>query len=113
MHELSIAETIIDNVTNLAKSDGAVRVKNITLVIGPLSGIVRDTMEFCWPVAIKKTFLEGCHLIVEEVPLILHCKSCTQETTPDTIIMTCKACGSSDVEIIKGRELTLKNMEIE
>ena len=46
MHELSLAQSLIDQLLDLAKEHQAERVTGVTVTLGPFSGIVRDSFEF-------------------------------------------------------------------
>ena len=113
MHELSLAQEIVDQATSVAKEHDAAHVVTITVKIGPLSGVYKDSLEFCFPVCAENTRAAGAKLIIEEVPLLLRCATCGQESSPHPIHMKCALCQSSDVEVISGREFKIVHMEIE
>jgi hydrogenase nickel incorporation protein HypA/HybF len=103
MHELAIAESVVDAV--LART-GDQQVTAVRLRIGRLSGVVRDSLEFCFELATAGTPLEGATLEVEEPPGRLHCRTCGDESPRDDLILLCE-CGSADVEVVSGRELEI------
>ncbi len=46
MHELSLAQSLIDQLLDLAKEHKATRITRVAVTLGPFSGIVRDSFEF-------------------------------------------------------------------
>jgi hydrogenase nickel incorporation protein HypA/HybF len=108
MHELAIAESVIEAV--LAKT-GDRPVRLVRLQIGRLSGVVPDALEFSFELAATGTPLEGARLQIDEPAGRLHCRSCNSDVGRDDLIMLCD-CGSADVEVTAGRELALLSVEV-
>jgi hydrogenase nickel incorporation protein HypA/HybF len=67
MHELSIALSIVEGVTEEAQQRGEGIVRAVHLRLGKLSGVVRDALLFAYEAACAGTMLEGSELRVEEV----------------------------------------------
>jgi hydrogenase nickel incorporation protein HypA/HybF len=101
MHELAIAESVVDAV--VART-GDQRITTVRVRIGRLAGVVRDAFEFSFELASAGTPLEGASLEIEEPEGRLRCRTCGDETPRDDLILLCE-CGSADVEIVSGREL--------
>lgn len=108
MHELSITQSVIDAVVE--KMDGAT-VKSVRLEIGKLSGVVPDSVRFCFDVICAGTMLEGARLDIDETPGLARCRDCAGEFALDDLIMLCP-CGSANVEILAGRQLRIKSVEV-
>lgn len=114
MHELSIAISLVDLAAEQARQHGGVRVNAIHLKLGPLSGVVKDALLFSYDVASQGTLLEGSQLIVEDVPVKVHCEKCVAERELESIQqLCCPVCGALTPEVVQGRELELVAMEIE
>ncbi len=113
MHELALSQAIVENVSKIAIRDNIKKIKSITVDVGPLSGVERHSLSFCFPEAAKKSLLEGSELIINEIPLVIGCAKCGKQSEPEAFTMECKLCKSDDVEIISGREFKLASMEIE
>jgi hydrogenase nickel incorporation protein HypA/HybF len=108
MHELSIAESVIDAV--LART-GEQRVSVVRLRVGRLSGVVRGSLEFCFELASAGTPLEGAALEIDEPEGRLRCRRCGDVSSRDDLILLCE-CGSADVDVVSGRELELGSVEV-
>jgi hydrogenase nickel incorporation protein HypA/HybF len=67
MHELSIALSIVEGVTEEAGQHGGGAVQAVHLRLGRLSGIVAEALLFAYEVACQGTALQGSELRIEEV----------------------------------------------
>ncbi len=113
MHELSLAVDMVEQLVEVLEKENASRVIEINVVMGALSGVERVPFEFAFPVAAENTPVSGAVLNIEEVPLVLKCSDCNQETETDDLIMVCPNCNSVSVEIVQGKEFLVKSMEVQ
>ena len=79
MHELSIAASIVDAVTETVSRYPGARVKEVRLRVGALASVIEDSLQFCWGVSIEGTPLEGSKLVVNILPVIVHCSICGKQ----------------------------------
>jgi hydrogenase nickel incorporation protein HypA/HybF len=108
MHELSLTQSVVDAVAE--RMDGA-RVAAVCLEIGRLSGVVADSVRFCFDVVCAGTTLEGARLDIVEPEGRARCRDCAAEFgLPDPFPLC--PCGSADVEITAGRELRIRSVEV-
>ena len=112
MHELSLAMGILDSVADQAAKRGIERVSVVTLRVGAMSGVVRDSLRFSWELACADTVAAGSRLEIEDVPLAVFCERCAQEKTLERLILRCPACGGPTPRIVRGREFQLVSMEV-
>lgn len=108
MHELSIAESVVEAVL---QRTGDQRVTVIRIQIGRLSGVVPDALTFCFELATSGTALEGAVLEIQECPGRVHCRACDREAESADQFLLCP-CGSADVDVVAGRELQLTSVEV-
>jgi hydrogenase nickel incorporation protein HypA/HybF len=114
MHELSIANDLVDMVTEAARKGNARRVSAVHLRIGALAGVSIDSLRFSYEVAIENTLLAGSRLAVEALPVIVHCSRCDRGTTiKDIQRFECSVCGTPTADLRQGRELEIAAIEIE
>ncbi len=113
MHEFSLAIDLVDQLTEALARENATKVVSINVVIGAMSGVERVPFEFAFPQAAEGTALQGAVLNIQEVPLILKCSDCNQQTETDDLIMICPLCNSVSVEIVQGKEFLIKSMEVQ
>jgi hydrogenase nickel incorporation protein HypA/HybF len=108
VHELAIAESVIDSV--LERTEGR-HVSTVRLRVGRLSGVVPSALAFCFELAATGTPLEGAQLMIEEQTGRARCRTCGQNFSLDDLILLCE-CGSADVEVLAGRELQVMSVEV-
>lgn len=108
MHELAITQSVVDAVTE--HTDGA-RVTSVHLRIGRLSGIVPDAVRFCFELVADGTALAGARLEIDEPEGRGSCHACGQDFFLDEPILLCP-CGSADVQISDGQQLTVAAVEV-
>lgn len=114
MHELAIAQSIADAVTAKASECKAVRVKSVRLKVGEASGVVTDSLAFCFEMlASLDPLLEGARLVIDTAPHRARCRHCAQDFAVADFIARCPACGEWSTEIVSGVELQILDMEIE
>lgn len=113
MHELSIAQALIEQATAAARSEGGTRILSVGVAIGDMAGVDPEALEFAFPVAAAGTIAEGATLAIRRVPLEVRCRRCGQVSHPQPIWCRCEACESSEVGVTAGRELRLEQLEIE
>jgi hydrogenase nickel incorporation protein HypA/HybF len=112
MHELAIAQNILEIVRQSVPEEQAQWVRWIRMRVGPLSGIVADSLEFCFEAIINETKMQKARLAIEQVPMILRCKDCQNEFQTDDLVFLCMACQSSNLELISGKELDIVEIEL-
>ena len=108
MHELAIAEDIVDAVC--ARADGR-PVRRVTVRIGKLTAVVPAAMKFCFDLAVEGTVADGARLDIEERTGAAHCNECGAEVELADPILLCP-CGSADLAVTAGRELQIVSMEV-
>jgi hydrogenase nickel incorporation protein HypA/HybF len=110
MHELSIAEAVVDIAVRHARGR---RVTAVELEVGHLRQVVPPALEFAFELVAQGTPAEGAELHLEVVPAAGRCRSCGQETPLPGFPLTCRSCGGFDVEVTQGEELRVDSLELE
>lgn len=113
MHELSIAQSVIEIVEDNIKSQPSSKVRTVFMKVGKMSNVLVDSLVFGFDSLISGTELEGAKLEVEEIPLKIKCNECLAETELERFTFMCTKCKSTKVEIISGNELTVSEIELE
>lgn len=114
MHELSIVTSIVETVTESLASYKGARVLEVRLRVGALASVVPDSLEFCYGIASEGTPLEGSRLVVNVLPVVVHCERCAQDAELDGVqSFRCPRCGELCGEIRQGRELEIESIEID
>ncbi len=113
MHELPVAESILEIATRHAARAGAGRITGLNLVIGQLSSIIDDSIQFYWDIISKGTIAEGAELHFRRVPTEMLCLDCGRRYYPSPDELACPDCGSIRVKVISGEEFYLEAIEVE
>lgn len=112
MHELSLVAAMVQQIEAIMEKEGAKQLESVSIAIGALSGVEPESFAFCFPLVLEETPLKGAKLIMEKIPFRLACLHCGQATEPDDLWMVCPICGSSQVEVMTGRELILTSLVV-
>jgi hydrogenase nickel incorporation protein HypA/HybF len=108
MHELSITRNVV---AICAERAMGARVTRITLEIGKLSAVMPDAVRFCFDICAQGTAVEGAELQIIETAGRAQCRDCSGEMIMKELFGRCE-CGSSNLKIIEGEELLIKEMEV-
>ncbi|MGA2667884.1 MAG: hydrogenase maturation nickel metallochaperone HypA [Ignavibacteria bacterium] len=112
MHELSIAQDILDIVFTNVPPDDYEDVTKIKVKIGEISGVIPESLEFCFNAISAETQLSNAVLVIEKIPFILKCNSCDKTSTNEMGIRICPDCSGSDTTVISGTELEVTEVEL-
>ncbi len=113
MHELSIAQSILEIVLREAEKQKPARVVAVGLKIGALSGIYADSLEFGFDAIKMGTPLEECRLEIEEVAIRGQCHQCGHVFDVRELLFACPLCASGSIELKHGQELDIAYIEID
>lgn len=108
MHELGITRSVV---AICAENSNGAPIKRVTLEIGKLSAIMPDAVRFCFDICSKGTLVEGATLEILETQGLGKCKNCGGNVELVQLFGRC-VCGSSDLQIIAGEELKVKEIEV-
>lgn len=109
MHEFAIAEGVISMVEDAARGQYVV---TVTVEIGGLSGISIEALRFALPYAAEGTAVEKAAFDLIEVSGRAACLECGTEFPAKSFHGVC-ACGSHRLNIVAGRDLMLRSIEVE
>jgi hydrogenase nickel incorporation protein HypA/HybF len=112
MHELSIANDILTIIRQNVPQEELNNVENINVRIGDMSGVVAESLEFCFQAIISETELNKAKLVIEKIPFVVKCNSCGSETTNEFGIRVCTNCNGTDTEVISGLEMQVTDVEL-
>ncbi|MFM7244917.1 MAG: hydrogenase maturation nickel metallochaperone HypA [Planctomycetaceae bacterium] len=113
MHELSIANRIVELVAEHVGAAGAERATAVTLRIGELACVHEDALRFSFNLVREGTPVADAELRIVTVPVTIWCPACEREVTlPGIQRFACPACGTPSGDIRAGRELDLESIEL-
>lgn len=113
MHELAVTESVLEIACRHAEEAQARKVTDIYLVIGRLSSIVDDSVQFYWDFIAKGTVCEGAELHFKRIPAELICLDCDTKYTLDDELKPCPNCSSANIRVVAGDDFNLDSIEIQ
>ena len=113
MHELAVTESILNIATKHAAQANAVRVTDVHLVIGQLSSIVDESVQFYWDMIAEGTICAGAQLHFQRKPAMLKCLDCDHTYTLAGELTDCPNCHSARIKVVTGEEFYVESIEIE
>ena len=120
MHELSMAQAIVDTVLDAAEKNNATEVVEVTIEVGMLTMLNPEQLKFLLDVIVEDTLLADAEIIIEDVPVEIDCRSCDYTGLANTdgsdhylSIVKCPQCDERNVEILTGKECNVKTIKRE
>lgn len=123
MHELSVAQEIARTVLRIASEKGAKGITRIEVEVGKLTFLGIDQLRFWLEACLEGTIGAGSKLIFREIDPVVRCRTCgyeggIKEVEVDPALhlmlpsLECPTCGSTDVEIVSGRDCLIRRVEL-
>jgi len=113
MHELSVCQSMLRQVQELAFENHARTITAINLQIGPLSGVEPQLMNQAFPIASRDSIAANATLVIETMPIRVHCDACNTDSDATMNDLSCRACGNTLTQLIGGDEILLTDIELE
>lgn len=113
MHELSITESLLATACEYAVKNQAKKVTSLNLIIGDLSGVVDDSVQFYWDMVSENTICEKSVLKFKKKKAVLRCLNCQSEFEMNGELLPCPTCSSMNLKVRSGSEFLLDSIEIE
>lgn len=114
MHELAVTEGILKTALEASRQNGARRITAIHLVIGELSSIVDDSVQFYFDLLSKNTLAENATLRFQRVPTRVTCLDCAQQFDARAPLEPrCPQCGSARLQVRGSRDFFIESIEVE
>jgi hydrogenase nickel incorporation protein HypA/HybF len=113
MHEMSLAEGILQIVETAAVKQGFTKVTEVRLEIGALSGVEPDALTFCLDVVFRGSVAEGARVELERLPGQGFCLACGETVAVAALYDACPKCGGYQVQASGGTEMRVKDLLVE
>lgn len=110
MHELALAQELINILDQNVVEHRLKEVNQITIQIGILSNVIPDALRFCFEACALGTIYENAELILQEVPVRALCQVCGKEYISEDLPFSCPECGERKASILEGTELVIVNL---
>ena len=113
MHEMSIVAGVLDIAENEARAADAKVINSVEIEVGQLAGVEIGALEFCFEAARKGTLAAGASLVIHEIPGRGLCPDCDRDVEVDYFMAVCPLCKQGLVEILQGRELRVRSINVD
>ncbi|WP_243359600.1 hydrogenase maturation nickel metallochaperone HypA [Fundidesulfovibrio terrae] len=117
MHEMSIAQSILDIIQQEMEKNGLTRLIRVKIKFGRLTNTVPEALETGFMALTIKTPLESAVFELEEIPARYRCFKCGKEFSPEhtnRLLVPCPHCGEElGHSVLAGKELFIDYIEAE
>jgi hydrogenase nickel incorporation protein HypA/HybF len=113
MHEMSLAEGIVQLVEDAARADGCTKVTAVWLEIGQLAAVEKESLRFCFDAVTHGSIAEGARLEIIVTPGQGWCMKCEGNVAVTALYDPCPVCGSYQIQVTGGSEMRVKEFEVE
>jgi hydrogenase nickel incorporation protein HypA/HybF len=112
MHELSLAEGMLELVAGAAHADGAQKVRTVWLELGALSHVEVHALRSCFDVVTRGSIAEGAALEIVTTPGRAWCMPCGRQVSLARLGDACPACGSHQLQVVGGEEMRVLEIAV-
>jgi hydrogenase nickel incorporation protein HypA/HybF len=113
MHEMSLAEGVLQIIEDSARDQHFSRVKTVWLEIGQLAGVEVEAMRFCFDAVVDGSIAQDAKLEIIETPGQAWCLQCAEVVNVQALFDACPKCGSHQVQVTGGNEMRVKELDVE
>ncbi len=112
MHEMSLAESIVQIVEDTARKHGGTHVTSVRLEVGQLAGVEIDALRFCFEAASRESLAADALLVIDQPEGRAWCMPCGGSVTVGSLADPCPDCGSHQLQVTGGTELRVRDIEL-
>ena len=112
MHEMSLAEGVVQLIEDAAREQAFGKVTAIWLEIGQLSGVEVEAMKFCFDAVIRDSIADGARLEIVATPGSGWCMQCSKTVPMSEVFGECPDCCSHQMQVTGGTEMRVKELEV-
>jgi hydrogenase nickel incorporation protein HypA/HybF len=113
MHEMSIAENILDLIRDEMDAYPGAKLVAFDIQVGELSCCQEEALRFCLDAALEQSDWADTEVRITTEPVAARCKACGTAFRPAEHHFQCPNCSGADVEVTGGQEVHLKSLEID
>ena len=113
MHELALAEEVLQIVEAAAQREGFRRIRTLWLEIGQLSSVEPDAMRFCFEAVARDSVAADARLEIALIAGAAWCNACRRRVSLAQLGSACPDCGGYRLRPTEGTEMRVKQLEAE
>jgi len=112
VHEMSLAEGMLQIVEETARKNGAAKVTAVWLELGALSHVEAEALRFCFDAITRGGAADGARLEIVTTPGRAWCMQCSDTVDLARLGDACPRCGGYQLQVTQGEEMRLREIEI-
>ena len=112
MHEISLAEGVLQLIEDAAHQQEFTKVTTVWLEIGQLAGVEAEAMRFCFDAVTRGSVAEGAQLEILATPGAGWCMQCSATVALSEVFGACPQCGTHQVQVTGGTQMRVKELEV-
>jgi hydrogenase nickel incorporation protein HypA/HybF len=113
MHEMSLAEGVLQIIEDSSRTQNFSRVKTVWLEIGQLAGVEAEAMRFCFEAVVNGSIAQDAKLEIIETPGQAWCMQCSENVAVQALYDECPKCGGHQLQVTGGNEMRVKELDVE
>ena len=113
MHEMSLAESVLQIIEDTARQQGFTRVKTVWLEVGQLACVEMESLRFSFEQVTNGSIAEQARLEIAEIKGRGRCSQCGSEVLLPVLFEPCPECGNYQVKVTDGDQMRVRELEVE
>lgn len=113
MHEMSLAEGVLQLIEEAGKREGFRRVTSVWLEVGRLAAVETEALRFCFDAVTRGSMAQGARLEILDLPGQGWCMKCGETVPMNESLGACPQCGNLQLQVTGGTEMRVKELEVE
>jgi len=113
MHEMALAEGVLQILQDQAKAQDFATVKTVWLEIGELSHVSPEAISFCFDAVTRGTLAGGATLEIIRTPGKAWCHDCGEAVCVSSLIAPCPTCGGHKLQVTEGEDMRVREVEVD
>ena len=113
MHEMSLAEGVLQIMEDQAQSQQFKQVKTVWLEIGELSHVSPEAITFCFDAVTKGSLADGAKLEIIRTPGQAWCHECAEQVAVSSLADPCPKCNGHKIQVTDGDDMRVKELEVD
>lgn len=113
MHETVFVNEVFSVVRNKFPKDAIKSVVCVNVKLSPLSHVTKQGLLATYQELAKGGSFERIKIKIEPLGVLLHCRSCKNDSTITVPTLNCPSCNSRDIELDFNKEFIINSIEID
>lgn len=112
MHEMALAEGMLEIVEDAARHNDAAHVRTVWLELGALSHVEPQALRFCFDAVTRGGVADGATLEIVTTPGVAWCMPCGERVPLARLGDACPRCGGYQLEVVAGEDMRVREIAI-